>query len=422
MTKRPLDQGGYLQQLAAPQAMEEPTQPSKLARALLEKWSWGTMSAPEVQALAAAACSDGLLHPSVVKLSNIGAKGRFPGNTHRDLLKITGQDNVLLESVSTYQVRVQVKKNVSKEIDLQFLLPHKLFSTLYHSLPQAFRDSLLGGKPTNIGNFWDAMQHHPNLLARPELQGRPDLKKIVPLALHGDGVAYMQANRAGSKSLEVLSWCSLLSRGPTKANSFLMFALCKTVVKEGVFSPTWSRVWKILTWSLEALAEGRWPLSDWEGKPFDDETSVDFLSRGKPLVAGYSAVVFVVRADLEFLSNHFKLNSPASNNPCTLCRADRQMTSMPWTDCRWTAAWRGSVWVASEWAEANPNCHVFFKMAGSGLDLVFPDLMHTKHLGTDQVLLGSVLSWLIKHYLGGTVAENLEVVWDFIQSWFKDLS
>ena len=58
-------------------------------------------------------------------------------------------------------------------------------------------------------------------------------------------------------------------------------------------------------------------------------------------------------------------------------------------------------------------------MHGAGIDLVFPDLMHCKHLGTDQLLIGSVLTWMIKVYMPGTVALNLSMVWDFMKKWHE---
>ena len=417
MAKRPR---GYQQQLAQAKAEEEETRlPSKLANALLEKWSWGAMSAPDVQHLADAAWQDGLSHPSVGQLAKIGGRGKYAGNMHRDLMHITGQGNLLHDCLSKHTIPVKKGKMLSQDVSLDFLLPHKLFATLYHTLPEAFRSSILGGSKRNIASFWKAMKNHPNLASRPELRDRADLHQVVPLALHGDGVAYVQRARAGSKSLEALSWCSLLTRGPTKVSSFLMFLLCKSEVKEGLPFSTWSRVWQILCWSLQTMATGLWPTHDWKGREFQEEDGEDFVKKGTPLADGMCAVVWTLRADLEFLSNHFKLNSPASNSPCSLCRADRDLNSKPWTDCRSSAAWRKEVWDAALWAEATPTRHVFFKMPSSGLDLVFPDLMHCKHLGTDQVLLGSVLTWLIKHYLGGTIAENLELVWSFIQNWFK---
>ena len=201
--------------------------------------------------------------------------------------------------------------------------------------------------------------------------------------------------------MDVLSWTSLLTTGPTKASSFLMFVLVKGLAKEFGVAQSWSRVWKIIIWSLEALASGTWPLKSWDNTDFEEGT-LDYEKKGTPLADGYSGFLWVLKADLELLSNHFGLNSPASNEPCCLCKANRTMSSRPWTDCRVSASWRTSLWSKDEWSAAHPHCHPLFKMAGAGIDIVFPDLMHCKHLGTDQLVLGSVLVLMIKHYLKGS--------------------
>ena len=229
----------------------------------------------------------------------------------------------------------------------------------------------------------------------------------------------MQPNRAGGKSLEVLSWASLLTQGPTRSSSFLIFLLVKSVAKDSGFSQSWPKAWKAIIWSLEALATGKWPMLDWENREFEKDT-LEYQNRGTPLAEGWSGVVFVLRADLDFFSNHFHLNSPGSNSPCALCRADRSTDGCPWTDCRSCASWRATTWKANEWLAENPTCHAFFRMAGSGLDLVYPDLMHVKHLGVDQLILGSSLTWFIKDFLPGSVKDNLNLVWEFIQNWHKD--
>ena len=419
--------GGWQQRLAQlqrDQADEQPVQ-SNLASQLISLWAWGQMSAPLVQALASAALKDGLQHPHIQKLAKMGGRGKYPANMQRDLLIICGDFTKLGDCTSKIPIRLktlQKKKNVSSEEDLTFLLPHKLFSALYHNLHDAFVSSVLGGKEDNVGKFWAEMKKHPFVLARPELQNQAALKKVVPIAIHGDGVSYMQAMRAGGKTLEVLSWSSLLSSsGPTKHTNYLIFLLVKNVVKDYGLGQTWPRVWKILCWSLEALNSGLWPMTNWDGGDFEEDTA-DFKNRGKALAGGFSATLFLLRSDLEFLANHFKLNNYNSNFPCSLCKADRDTESLPWTDCRAAAGWRATVWTRDAWAAENPNCHPLFRMPGAGLDLVSPDLMHCKHLGTDQLLLGSALTWLIKHYLAGSIAQNLAIVWEFIQTWYKDLS
>ena len=312
-------QGGYLQQLAQLQERAEEPPPamaskSKLATQLLESWAWGTISAPRVQAVAEAAVEDGLLHPGVQKLSKIGGQGRFPGNMHRDLTVLFGKPT-LVNAISEYHLKLKIKKNVSEDMPVSFLLPHKLFSCMFHSMPSAFQASVLGGHADQIANFWKSMKDHPFVLARPETGA--DLHKLVPIALHGDGVSYMQAMRAGGKSMEALSWSSLLSVSPTKVSSFLMLLIAKSAVKDWGLDQTWPKAWRILCWSLTALASGKWPLKDWNNKDFVDEGSIDFMDRGRPLADGFGAIVFVLRSDLELLSNHFHLNSLA-NHPCAL--------------------------------------------------------------------------------------------------------
>ena len=412
--------GGHNQQLAQLQAEKEetPQGKSKLAAQLMGSWSWGIMSAPLIQALAAAAVHDGLEHPQVAKIAKVGSSGKFPGNMQRDLMAISGDFASLHDALSTMSVRLKVKAGHSEAVNLYILLPHKIFAFLYTSAPSAFENSILGGDKGNVAKFWSAMKKHPIVTSRPDLQG-PGLSKVVPIAIHGDGVNYMQAMRAGGKSMDVLSWSSLLSKGATKTTNFLIFLLVKTLAKDFGLSQTWPKLWKVLCWSLECLRSGVWPELDWDGEEFE-ETSVDAMKKGTPLAGGYSAFVFTLRSDLEFLAVHFKLNNAASNYPCALCKADRFMESRPWTDCRLAAQWRKTCWGATEWATEHPYCHPFFKMPGSGIDLFFPDLMHCKHLGTDLVLLGGVLTWLIKVYLKGTAAENLDLVWDFIQQWYKD--
>ena len=375
-----------------------------------------------VQELAEAAVNDGLVHPDVQKLSNIGSQGKHPGNSHRDLLLLSGS-HALVAAPPTSKAPIRLKfqtlaQTTSRDISLDFLLPHKLFSCLFHSLPEAFAATILGGDEGNVKKFWESMRAHPVVLARPELQGS-GLDKVVPLSLHGDGVSYMQSTRAGGKSMEVLSWTSMLSQGSTRTTNFLLFLLVKTLVKDTGFLQTWHTVWKIITWSLSALKSGLWPLFDWNGNEFADQTSEDYLKKGTALAGGYSGFVFLLKSDIDFLANHFGLSHPSSNEPCALCLANRDMHSRPWTDCRLSAAWRPTTWTAEAWAVAHPTCHPFFKMQGAGIDLVFPDLMHCKHLGTDQLLIGSVLTWMIKVYMPGTVALNLSMVWDFMKKWHE---
>ena len=153
---------GYKQVLARAQAASsQDTPPSKLASLLVEQWAWGKMSAPMVQQLAEAAVNDGLVHPDVQKLSNIGSQGKHPGNSHRDLLLLSGS-HALVAASPTSRAPIRLKfqtlaQTTSRDISLDFLLPHKLFSCLFHSLPEAFAATILGGDEGNVKKFWESM-------------------------------------------------------------------------------------------------------------------------------------------------------------------------------------------------------------------------------------------------------------------------
>ena len=87
--------GGRRQQHQAPDgAPPAPSQQhigihetSPLGNILLEKWSWGAISASLLQQFAAAATSSGCETPDVQRLSALGAHGHLPGNIHKALVR-----------------------------------------------------------------------------------------------------------------------------------------------------------------------------------------------------------------------------------------------------------------------------------------------------------------------------------------------
>ena len=172
----------------------------------------------------------------------------------------------------------------------------------------------------------------------------------------------MQVKRSGGKTLDVLSWASLLVRGPTQLSNFVLFLVVKSVVKSYGLVQAWRKISKVLSWSFQALASGKWPMTDWNDQDFEED-SIDFKNRGLELANGYSDIIFTLRSDLEFLSGHFHLNHTGSNSPCCLCKCNRSMDSRPWTDCRKAAAWRPSGWGKQEWAFCSSEmfffCQVF---------------------------------------------------------------
>ena len=83
-----LPRGGYRQRLRCAEAHEasDASETSALASCLIEKWSWGEISAPLIQRLAAAAVHDGAKKDDLDVLASLGSKGQHPGNCHAELL------------------------------------------------------------------------------------------------------------------------------------------------------------------------------------------------------------------------------------------------------------------------------------------------------------------------------------------------
>ena len=73
-------------------------------------------------------------------------------------------------------------------------------------------------------------------------------------------------------------------------------------------------------------------------------------------------------------------------------------------------------WLASD----GGKCRLF-TIVGVTVYSLHPDWMHAKHLGTDKVLLASVLWLLVYNVLVGTADENLKTVWLGIAYWYKEL-
>lgn len=243
----------------------------------------------------------------------------MPGNCHRDLLKsFAGKATVPVGSVT---LQLLHKTGIAGPRPVSVIWPHEMFAYLYAAKPATFAKHILGGAEDRPGSFWEAMRGTPKMLARTELLGK-DLTRTIPLALHGDGVAYCQVGRVGSKTLDMLSWASLLAVGPTRETNFLLTGLPKHVVKSQGVGQSWKVFWLRLLWSLRCLEDGTWPGTDHLGRPWPDG-SAEQDKAGTYLAGGYSAFIWVLRGDLEFMSQHFKLPNPNSRTPCALCQADR---------------------------------------------------------------------------------------------------
>ena len=179
---------------------------------------------------------------------------------------------------------------------------------------------------------------------------------------------------------------------------------------------TYEKFWAALAWSLRALWEGQWPAADASGVPYL-VGSVAARKAGTPSAGGYFCTLWVIRADLDFLSSALGLSSATARQPCACCKANS--STIPWTDHRPASLWRGNIHQNGAWILEHPDRMPLFRLPGVGIEQVHPDLMHCKHLGSDQYYYGSILKFLTHHLLQGPTEENLERIWVTIKEQYR---
>lgn len=163
--------------------------------------------------------------------------------------------------------------------------------------------------------------------------------------------------KSWSKSVDIFSWTSILDRGALIQRVFMLFLIHKLLACKAGPNHTMNEFWKHLVWSFTWLQRGQWPDRDADGKmyvrgtPEGDRTLT-------PLAGGWRAILWIIKADLEFFANALDLDSYSSHSICFLCPANT--STIPWTDFRKGRALKLSIiWKFAEWLLAAPR-HPFF--------------------------------------------------------------
>lgn len=148
--------------------------------------------------------------------------------------------------------------------------------------------------------------------------------------------------------------------------------------------------------------------------------SPERLRAGTWLAGGYSAVLFALTGDLDYFSAMLDLpNWSLVSGPCVYCKATATGANT-WTDFRDIAPWRATCWSANEWRswEGRSRCPLL-SLPGTSCWSICYDWMHSKYLGMDMYLFGSVLAILVQMILPDSEQENLQAVWQFLKEHFR---
>lgn len=207
---------------------------SQLVTTLVKEWSWGGHSATEVQRLCLKAYRDqeqllgdlhisiGNIDPSLRAVASLGAWGKYPANVHRELVRWLGNPDPPKPLVVEMPVKVCKPGRLPRVATAEqgILLPHEEFASLFARNRPVFEKFMLGNSPDSVNTprtFWDGClsRADPRLTDHPMRQLPRWRDQAIPIAIHGDGVPCVAVGKPGTKSLDTVSWQSVLAGGGT---------------------------------------------------------------------------------------------------------------------------------------------------------------------------------------------------------------
>ena len=222
--------------------------------------------------------------------------------------------------------------------------------------------------------------------------------RAIPVTIHGDGVPTTGVGKGWGEGLEVYSWNSMMATGSTLDFQLYMFSVFNKLLTK----PGEKEVWRLISWSFYWLCKGAWPDVDPWGAPYP-VGSKERRRALQPLAAGKFGVIVAIRGDLDWYNKCLRLNHYGSAHPCYACPANCvEGDPLRWTEFRVAhSQWMAEVFSNAEWRESNPEPHPLLDLPGTGIQTAQVDWLHTKHLGVDAYMYGSILYLLIFEVLPG---------------------
>eukprot|EP00959_Pyramimonas_sp_CCMP1952_P250445 5234536-Pyramimonas_sp.AAC.1 len=162
--------------------------------------------------------------------------------------------------------------------------------------PEKF-EKVLRGVRGDIEAFWRQMRRETVFTKNADVI---NTKRTMAASTHGDGAATTNVD-----GLFTVSWSTFHGSGSTKETR-QVFTVLK---KADMGSESLEVIWKRFAWAFNALAKGRMPDCDWEGKRCPDA--------GRVLANGWKLALIAVRGDWEFFTQ--ACNFPSSTSVPRMC-------------------------------------------------------------------------------------------------------
>jgi hypothetical protein len=298
------------------------------------------------------------------------------------------------------------------------LLPHEAFAAIYDYAPELFERLFTGGD-ANLKAYWRHSSDTDWYKNHPVVKATPDPLRRVPIGLHGDDVGTHSDGK-----LLVMTWGSVAVR-LTTLDSRIVF--CTVNTKDLIPDVTLNCILEVLTWSINALADGKYPSEDHTGKAFSASHHPGrFKQAGHPLAGGKVGAWSEQRGDWSYLKQAFGLiHFYGAFLCCHLCSAAKAGANS-FSDFSKAARLRCTRVTHQEFMVSLGNlrrCSPLFRIVGFHIWRVWVDMMHTLDLGILQVAIPSALWELTKRnksrWLGRTRKLRLYAAYADYRKWVK---
>ena len=242
----------------------------------------------------------------------IGSDGIYENNCWRDLQRLLGATK--LPTPFTWQLPVVHSILGYLYRPASMIMPHELFSSIYHNFPQMFRKCIF----TGVGRckqFWLSVRSGAHFNSHPVRFRENFMSLCCPLRFHGDGTPCVAIGKGWSKMMDCYSLASLLAYGPTLIHHYMIFAIHQALLCRQHGHHTMNSFFRKLKWSMDACWSGYHPMEDAFGKPSTHPM------KGEKICGGIFFCIWACIGDLDYFRT-LDLPNSNSNSPCAFCPCD----------------------------------------------------------------------------------------------------
>jgi hypothetical protein len=354
----------------------------------------------------------------IESLAKLGGAGAHENNYERDLHRWVRKQpwaNILPRPYDfTVHVALASASGV-RDLLHSALLPHEFFASVYEGAPDLFKYLFVGDEQA-LRNFWVHNEGTEWFRRHPVVRDVPDPTRRIPIGIHGDDVGVYWQDK-----VLVLTWGSVAVEIHSVDTRILFSCIrCGDLIPD----VTMKEIHRVLVWSFEALAAGRWPGRDHNGVPFTDQHHPLRASRaGDSLAGGYVGAWSECRGDWKYLMESLALAAfYACNECCHLCRAHKKVKRLIYTQFDRTAYVRRTCYSNDTFLGWHRGRNILQCIPGFDIWRCWVDAMHTIDLGILMEAVPSALCELCKDdsvWDGGCVKHRMYAAWEDYCQWCR---